>query len=237
MIDKSMRVRRMDVPLEELAVFRGRGLRLDFDSMAEMLSTRAQEMPDHEYVLYNDQVLTYRQVNERANRVANYLKEKGVKKGDIVSSMVLNSPEVYYNMFGAQKLGCISGPVNFMLKAPEIAYVLNDSKPKVVFVSSEYMEEFAKALEIADHRPVVVEVVTEVEHDVRQIADTTMDDIQARYPANECLAPISREDPFMLLYSSGTTGRPRAFSPPTRLSCRSANPMFCLGSASLTIPT
>jgi long-chain acyl-CoA synthetase len=208
MIDRSRRVTRKDVPLAEQPVFKGRGLRLDFDSMAEMFTTRAQEIPDHEYILFNDQVITYGQANERANRVANYLKEKGVRKGDVVSTMVINSPEIYYNMLGAQKLGCISGPVNFQMKAPEVAYILNDSKPKVVFVGSEYMEEFAKALAIADHKPVVVEVVTDVKHDVH-IADITMDDIQAKYPADECLVPLSPDDPFMLLYSSGTTGKPK----------------------------
>ena len=201
MIDRSKRVQRKAVPLEELAVFKGRGLRLDFDSMAEMFTTRATEIPDHDFVLYYGQVITYGQMNERANRVANYLQEQGVRKGDVVSSMVLNSPEVYYNMFGAQKLGCISGTINFMLKAPEIAHVLNDSKPKIVFVGSEYMQEFAKALDLVAQKPVVVEVVTDVKHDLH-IAATTMADIQARYPTDECLAPLSKEDPFLLLSCS-----------------------------------
>jgi long-chain acyl-CoA synthetase len=94
MIDRSKRVARKAVPLEELAVFKGRGLQLDFDSMAEMFAVRARELADREFVIYYDQVITYAQMNERANRVANYLKEKGVKKGDVVSTMVLNSPEV-----------------------------------------------------------------------------------------------------------------------------------------------
>ena len=208
MIDRSKRVARKAVPLEELAVFKGRGLQLDFDSMAEMFAVRARELGDREFVIYYDQVITYAQMNERANRVANYLKEKGVKKGDVVSTMVLNSPEVYYNMFGTQKLGGIAGTINFMLKAPEIAHVLNDSNPKVAFVGSEYIQEFARALEMIEQKPVVVEVVTGVQHDAK-IAETTMADIQASYPADECLVPLSPDDPFMLLYSSGTTGRPK----------------------------
>ena len=63
MIDRSRRVQRKAVPLEESDVFRGRGLRLDFDSMAEMITARAQEIPDHEFVLYYDQVITYGQMN------------------------------------------------------------------------------------------------------------------------------------------------------------------------------
>lgn len=208
MIDRNKRIIRKTPPLAEMPIFKGRNLQLEFESMAEMFVVRSKELADQEFVVYYDQRITYAQMNERANRVANYLKAQGAKKGDVVSSMVLNSPEVYYNMFGSQKLGCIAGTINFMLKAPEIAHVLDDSKPKIVFVGSEYMEEFAKGLKMARIKPTVVEVVTGVAHDIK-IAETTMADILAKYPADEALVEISREDPFMLLYSSGTTGRPK----------------------------
>jgi len=206
--DMSKRLGRTLPKWDDLPVFKGRNLRYDFETMAEMLVSRAQELADQEFVRYYDQSYTYAEINNRANKVANYLKTKGIKKGDVVSSMVLNSPEVYYNMFGSQKLGCIAGTINFMLKAPEIAHVLDDSQPKVVFVSSEYMAEFAKGLKMARNKPTVVEVVTKAEHDVK-IAETTMADILTKYPSDECYVPGSKEDPFMLLYSSGTTGKPK----------------------------
>ena len=62
------------VPLDQLPIAKGK--RIEFDSLAEMVVTRAREIPDKPYVLFYDQVITYRQVNERANRVANYLKSK-----------------------------------------------------------------------------------------------------------------------------------------------------------------
>jgi long-chain acyl-CoA synthetase len=206
MIDKSKRIQRKVYPIEETEHMQG--LRLEFESIAQMFAVRAQEVPNRIYVYYKDETVTYAQTNERANRVANYLKEKGVAKGDIVSSMVLNSPEVYYTMFSAQKLGAIAAGVNFGLKAPEIQYQMEDSKPKVAFVSSEYMAEFARGLELSSHKPIVVEVVTGVEH-TATIAETTLDQILAQYPADECLVPQSTDDPFMLLYSSGTTGKPK----------------------------
>ena len=62
--------------------------------------------------------MTYGQVNERACKVAWYLQDRGVSKGDFISVMVLNSPEVHYTIFGAQKLGAIAGAINYMLKGP-----------------------------------------------------------------------------------------------------------------------
>lgn len=201
------KVKRQVYSLDELSSFKD-GKRTEFDSVAEMITARAREIPDKTYVLYYDQVITYAQVNERSNRVANYLKDMGVKKGDVVSAMVLNSPEVYYTMFGAQKLGAVAGGINYMLKGPEIAHVLDDSKPRVAFVSSEFMKDFAAGYRAASHKPVVVEVATGVDHGA-DVAGRTLTDILENYPADEALVAQSPDDPYLLLYSSGTTGRPK----------------------------
>lgn len=204
-----MASKKYEIPLnkvEEISYLKGK--QLDFESMAQMITVRAQEQPDAVHVYFYDEVITYRQTNERANKVANCLKEKGVTKGDIVSVMVLNSPEVYYTMFGAQKLGAIALAVNYMLKGPEIAYVLDDAKPKVSFVGSEYMADFAIGYKLAKHKPIVIEVVTGVDHGT-DIASQMLSDILNKYPADEALVKQSPEDPFMMLYSSGTTGMPK----------------------------
>ena len=205
MIDRSRRYVRPQLALEDIPTLKGK--RVAFDSVAEMLMVRAQETPEAIHVLFYDEVITYAQTNERANKVAHYLKEKGVVKGNIVSVMVLNSPEVYYTMFGAQKLGAIAGAINYMLKGPEIAYVLEDSKPKVAFVSSEYMGEFARGWKLSSHKPTVVEVATGIDHGAN-IATGALKEILDHYPTAECLVPQALEDPFLLLYSSGTTGSP-----------------------------
>ncbi|MCK5782828.1 MAG: AMP-binding protein [Desulfobacterales bacterium] len=192
--------------LDEVANLKNK--RLKFESIAQMCTVRAQEIPQRNHVLYYDQTITYAQTNDRANKVANYLKEKGIKKRDVVSLMVLNSPEIYYIMFGIQKLGAIAGVINFALMGPEIAHLLNDSKPEIVFVSSEFMEVFAKGYGQAVHKPVVVEVKTEKEHDAK-IAEQKLSDIFNKYPTNEALVPQQLDDPFLLLYSSGTTGLPK----------------------------
>jgi len=206
MIDGSKRYTRPQVPLSEIPNLKGK--KLEFNSVAEMLAMRARETPDAVHVLYYDEVITYAQVNERANKVANYLKERGVKKGDIVSEMILNSPEIYYTLFGVHKLGAVASAINSNLKGPEIAYVLEDSMPKVVFVGSDYMEEFAKGWRLSTYKPIVVEVVTGVEHQVN-IASETLKSILEKYLSNECLVPQNLDDPFLLLYSSGTTGTPK----------------------------
>jgi long-chain acyl-CoA synthetase len=193
------------VSLDQLKYMKGK--KTEFESLAEMIVARAREIPDKTHILFYDQAVTYRQTNERANRVANYLKSRGVKKGDIVSLLVLNSPEVFYIMFGIQKIGAIAGSINFMLKGPEIAYLLDDSKPKVVFVGSEFIAEFARGCEAAKHKPEVVEVKT-ADHAVN-LEQAMFADVLKDFPADEALVPQKPADPFLCLYSSGTTGRPK----------------------------
>ncbi len=194
------------IPLKELSFLKDK--QIDFNSVAEMFLTRVKEQPDKPYVLFYDEVITYSQVNQRANKVAHFLKEKGVGKGDVVSLLIMNSPEVYYTMFGIQKLGAVAGSINFMLKGPEIAYLLDDSKPKIVFVGSEFMEEFAKGYALANYKPELVEVVTSAAHNV-QLDREKLSEILEKYPDTEMLVPQQKDDPFLLLYSSGTTGKPK----------------------------
>lgn len=200
-------------PLDQWDFMQGR--KLNFDSLAEMFYTRVQENPNKIYVKYYDQNISYAQTNAQANRVANYLKEKGVGKGDIVSIMVRNAPEIYYTTFGTQKLGACAGAVNYSLKGPEIAYVLDDSKPKVCFVHSEFMKDFATGVALAGHKTIVIEVATGEDHG-QNIAEQTLADILAKYPDDEALVPQGPEDPALLLYSSGTTGSPKGILLPNR---------------------
>ena len=180
------------------------GLRRDFNSVAEMLVVRATEIPDRPFVLFYDRSITYADINDRANRVANYLKGQGLAKGDVVSIMIPNAPEVLEVMFGAQKIGAVAGVINFTLKGPEIEYLLDDSRPKVIFVAEECLPELNKALASSTAKPIVVVVAPATPEGA-----SPWEDFLAGYPGTEALIPQAPDDPFLLLYSSGTTGHPK----------------------------
>lgn len=201
-----MRPKMPIILLEALPHLKGR--RLEFESIAQMLTIRSNETPEAPHVYYYDQKLTYRDTNNRANQVANFLKEKGIKKGDIVAVMIQNAPEIYYTMWGVQKLGAIALAINFCLKGPEIAYILNDAKPKIVFVGSDFMDEFNKGLDQTESKAYVVEVATKVKQESKAIHEK-LTDVLSNYPTDECLVKQNLDDPFLLLYSSGTTGQPK----------------------------
>ena len=92
---------------------------------------RALLTPNKTAFIYEDQPITYKELNDNVNRVANYLKEKGIKKGDRISVMLLNCPEFLEIYFAAAKIGAIFVPLNFRLVGPEIEYQLNDSEARL----------------------------------------------------------------------------------------------------------
>ena len=184
------------------------GMQTEFSSIAEMISVRSQEIPDKICVSYYDEKISYLQIQKRSNRVANFLLNQGIKKGDVVSLLVMNSPQVYDCMFGIQKLGAVASSINYALKGPEFAYLLDDSKPKIVFVGSEFMTEFAKGYAMAVNKPLIVEVETETDHQ-ENLSKFTLKSIMKDFSDETILVPQQPDDPFLLLYSSGTTGQPK----------------------------
>lgn len=146
----------------------------------------------------------YGELEERANRIANFLRELGVKKGDRVSILALNG--VYYVdlFFGLAKLGAIITPLNWRLAPPEQIYILNDSEPVVLF----YGPEFEETVEQLKPKVRVKHYIALREYE-ELLGSAT--------PEPPPSVEISLEDPHTIFYTSGTTGRPKGAVLPHRM--------------------
>lgn len=100
---------------------------------ADLLRVRAELTPDRAALLdvATGITYTYRELNARANRLANWLRSLGVEKGDRVSLLVQNSVHTVDLLYGLGKLGAILAPLNWRLTARELAYIAGDCAPKV----------------------------------------------------------------------------------------------------------
>jgi long-chain acyl-CoA synthetase len=98
----------------------------------------AASTPDMVALQSDEEVVTYKELNARANRVANGLGGLGVGKGDRVAMMLPNIPEFVYAFLGTLKLGAVAVPFNTLYKGGEILHILRDSGAKVLFALTNF---------------------------------------------------------------------------------------------------
>lgn len=155
-----------------------------------------------------DRSWTYRGLDQACNQLSRALRADGTGHGDVVMLMLGNCPEFAFSYIAAQKNGAICCPVNFRISAGELAYCLDDSEPTVLMYGAEYRESVLQALEMSSHRPARLVIVD---------GASTEDSISyEEYTSGQETTPIEPEVPYSTfdetsrLYTSGTTGRPKA---------------------------
>jgi len=151
-----------------------------------------------------DRALTYRQVQELVNRTGNALRDLGVEMEQRVLMVCLDQPEFIGTFWGAIKIGAVPVPVNTLLRAADYRYLLEDSRAKVAVVSAPLLAEVGPALQQATHlRHVLVAGGPPGPY-------RGWEDPVAAAPATLEPAPTSPDDVAFWLYSSGSTGFPKA---------------------------
>jgi long-chain acyl-CoA synthetase len=156
-------------------------------SIPELLKQRAAVTPDKIFLISeaDKRQFTYREFENVVRRVAGLLAAKGIRKGDVVSLLLPNSVEYVIAYFACWHLGALAGPINSLLKAQEIEYVISNSESKVVLVASEFVPR------IENNDFVVFDDVAQV--DAEPIEPT----------------PVDCDDEAIIIYTSGTTGKPK----------------------------
>ena len=110
---------------------------------ADLLSKRAHLTPEREALLElaTGRRYSYAELDARANRAANFLRQRlGVQKGDRVSLLAYNSVVYVDLLYGLAKIGAIFAPLNWRLAAAELTYIVNDCRPKVLIVGPEFAD-------------------------------------------------------------------------------------------------
>ena len=161
----------------------------------EFIRHWGEERGDRLAMREEDRFYTYAELEERTARVATALLAKGLKKGDRIAWIGKNS-DIYFTLFyGAARAGIVMVPVGWRLAPPEWAYIINDTKAKILFVGKGFETAPSSMEGLLPH---VEQVITDPE--ARAMVDGT-----ARVPF-EASAP---DDAVLQLYTSGTTGNPK----------------------------
>ncbi|SHI86241.1 Acyl-CoA synthetase (AMP-forming)/AMP-acid ligase II [Desulfatibacillum alkenivorans DSM 16219] len=159
--------------------------------------------PELEAVVFEDIRLTYQQLEERVNRLANALTGLGVKQGDKVGVIGENSAAFLQLYFAAAKIGAVTAPLNFRLSDPEIVHIVNDSEAMILFAGESYEE---RVYALMNQMPGVKIFVT-LEKRVQEI--TYAEDLIQTAPSTEPLVDVDENDLAVLMYTGGTTGLPK----------------------------
>ena len=174
-------------------------------NLGQILPVNAKKFPEKTAFKDSTRSFTFRQFNERVNRLSNAFLAHGVGKGDKVAVLLENSIEICELYHVAAKTGIVIVPINFRLVGPEILYILNDSGARALFVHDEFFGEVEKIRGEIENIPrdsffVVGEnVVVEGCGGYEQFLGTGQ--------SGEPGIPVDPEDPWVLLYTSGTTGK------------------------------
>jgi len=156
-------------------------------------------------IRFEDRAITYAELQERVNRLGNALSDLGVQPGDRVMVRFPNRPEPVVSCLAVQKIGAVALPSMKLLRARELTYIGNNAEISAAIVYDDLLEDFEAAMPDLDTlEEVVVAERNGIDHDHHDY-DALLADAEAD------LAPYEteRDDLALMLYTSGTTGRPK----------------------------
>jgi long-chain acyl-CoA synthetase len=162
---------------------------------------RAKEQPDAPYLIAPEtgRTLTYGQLKRDSGELGRYLAAQGLAKGDKVALMLHNSYQAARLFIGVMYAGYTVTPLNLLAQPAQIAYVLEHSDAKLVFTSAAHVPQLASAFDKINNKIKYIEI----DPDAASVLDG------AALPANAALSAVSEDDDAMLMYTSGTTGKPK----------------------------
>ena len=174
---------------------------------------RAKDVyPDYEAIVYEDRKYTWSEVYKRATKFASALEKIGVGKGDTVSFLAFNTPEIFEGHYSVPMTGGVLNTINIRLDANTIAYILKHSDAKVLVVDRQLHVEVKKALTILDKKITVIDI-----HDkfADQSKSEKIGDLEYESFLNSgdesfiWKMPDDEWQAISLSYTSGTTGNPK----------------------------
>ncbi len=171
-------------------------------TFGEMIIDNAERYPDKTAFIFENTAYSFKQVNERVNRLINALADLGVGKGDRVGILAYNCPQ-YFEVFGLAKAGRVCVPLNYRSVGRELAYLINDSEINTLILESEFAD-----------------VVNSIRHELAAVRNficldaalenmLSYEQLISGFPPDEPTDDVEADDHCVLFYTSGTTGRPK----------------------------
>jgi fatty-acyl-CoA synthase len=178
-------------------------------TVPETLERTTRKYPTRPAIVYPEKDVrwTYEEFDERVTRFANALRDAGIEPGDRVSLLMYNSAEFAVAVFGLLRAGAVFNPVNYRLAPSEVAYILNDSASKALLfeeATREIVEDGRDQFETIGQYLYVDDDVDSTPEYADGFHETVANAGDQPLPVE-----VAPEDQYAIMYTSGTTGRPK----------------------------
>jgi long-chain acyl-CoA synthetase len=173
-------------------------------NISSLLSRHARYRPDRLAVIFEDQRLTYRTFNQRVNRTANALLGLGLQKGDKIATVLGNCLELLELYWAVAKTGMVIVPMSPLLQGQGLTTLVNDSDAAAIIINSSFLPTLEPL------RPELTQVRHIILTDMPRPGYTYYHDLTSTASIQDPPSvTITDDDPYNIIYSSGTTGLPK----------------------------
>lgn len=167
--------------------------------LADIIRRNTRRFPNDLAFIYKEKRFTFRQYEERVNRLTNALKALGAKKGDRISVILDNCQQHYEILGAAAKGGFVVSPLSTALKQ-ELSHLIVNAKSTIVIVGDNHADKVLPEWDFVKNVVCVGEAPPGMHN---------YEGLLAKYPVDDPLEEINEEDGLLLYYTSGTTGLPK----------------------------
>ncbi len=174
-------------------------------NIGSLLARHAQYRPHHTAIVFEDRRLTFLEFNQRVNNLANALLNQGVSRGDKVATILPNCLELLESYWAIVKIGAVIVPLSQLLRGKGLLKLLQDSDTSAVITNSSFVSELNPIKPELKNIPVARYFSIDDAEGYQSYAALTRAASSDEPPKIE----IRDDDPFNIIYSSGTTGLPK----------------------------
>ncbi len=180
------------------------------NNLGLFLSKRAFLTPNREAYVdsHSDLRLTYAELNQRSNRLANAFVAVGIEKGERVGLLLMNSAEFMEAYFALAKVGAVVVPLNWRLVADELEFILADSGTRRLIYDDEFVDTVAELNARGDKTDIAHWLQVAGSNGLAFFAES-YEAFRDAQPAHEPACTACDDDMLYIMYTSGTTGLPK----------------------------
>ena len=185
----------------------------EVDNLGLRLAKTAAEYPDKTAIIFEGQSITWAELDQHVSQVAQSLHDRGIAAGDCVSLLMENRIEFLQYLFGISRAGAVASLINTNLRGPQLVHCFKTTRAKALILGSELAQAVAEVkgdCELTEGEDFLWVCDADSEPAPNWVVDFSAACDSANLIPSSAIPPTRRGEPAMYIFTSGTTGLPKA---------------------------